>query len=54
MIFGKSNNEFVLGIHFSTGELLRVCDSFQAVAGLLVAGRFELRSGHVVGSLNCW
>ena len=37
-----------------TGELLSVYDSFQAAVGLLIAGRFELRSGHVVGSLNCW
>ena len=36
------------------GELLSVYDSFQAVADLLIAGRFELRSGHVVGSLDYW
>ena len=53
-IFGKSNNELVIGIHMGTGELLSVYDSLQAVAGLLIAGQFELRSGHVVGSLDCW
>ena len=37
-----------------TGELLSVRETFQAVAGLLIAGRFELRSDHVVGSLDCW
>ena len=54
MNFGKSNNGLVIGIHIGTGELLSVYDSLQAVASLLIAGRFELRSGHVVGSLDCW
>ena len=53
-IFGKSNNELVLRIDMDAGELLSVCDLFQAVADILIAGRFELRSGHVVGSLDCW
>ena len=62
-IFDKSNNEFVIGIHMGTGEvqdgylarilLLVVYDSFQAVADLLIAGRLELRSGNVVGRLDC-
>ena len=41
MNFGKSNDELIIGIQIGTGELLRVCDSFQAVAGLFIAGRFE-------------
>ena len=52
-IFGKSNNELVIGIHMGTGEVLSVYDSFQAVASLLIAGRFKLRSGHVVEILDC-
>ena len=52
-VFGKSNKELVIGIHIDTGELLSIYDSLQAVASLLIAGRFKLRSGHVVGSLDC-
>ena len=52
-LFGKSNKELVIGIHIGTGELLSIYDSLQAVASLLIGGWFKLRSGHVVGSLDC-